>query len=154
MWHKMAYNATLLNYKKSLKLNFYSYEPFANITQLMARFNCFPGTETLINDRSSEELYTFFLTKEKSDVIAKNKQNTFYIWRVCRPFRLLSFYGRFYLCFIGRNLNFNKYDQFATARAKVPLLNRDRVPGKDIEENEKVCDTLDVKGDLFCEKKN
>ena len=32
------------------------------------------------------------------------------------------------------------------------LLNRDRVAGKDIEENEKVCDTLDVKEDLFCEE--
>ena len=28
-------------------------------------------------------------------------------------------------------------------------LNRDRVEGRDIEENEKVCDTLDVKEDLF-----
>ena len=27
--------------------------------------------------------------------------------------------------------------------------NRDRVVGKAIEENEKVCDTLDVKEDLF-----
>ena len=32
------------------------------------------------------------------------------------------------------------------------VLNRDRVAGKDIEENEKVCDTLDVKEDLFCEE--
>jgi hypothetical protein len=32
------------------------------------------------------------------------------------------------------------------------LLNRDRVAGKNIEENEKVCDTLDVKEDLFCEE--
>jgi len=31
------------------------------------------------------------------------------------------------------------------------LLNRDTVAGKDIEENEKVCDTLDAKEDLFCE---
>ena len=31
-------------------------------------------------------------------------------------------------------------------------LNRDRVAWKDIEENEKVCDTLDVKEDLFCEE--
>ena len=29
------------------------------------------------------------------------------------------------------------------------VLNRDTVAGKDIEENEKVCDTLDVKQDLF-----
>ena len=29
------------------------------------------------------------------------------------------------------------------------MLNRDIVAGKDIEENEKVCDTLDVKEDLF-----
>ena len=32
------------------------------------------------------------------------------------------------------------------------ILNRDRVAGKDIEENEKVCDILDVKEDLFCEE--
>ena len=32
------------------------------------------------------------------------------------------------------------------------VLNRDTVAGKDIEENEKVCDTLDVKEDLFCEE--
>ena len=32
------------------------------------------------------------------------------------------------------------------------MLNRDRVAGKDIEENEKNCDTLDVKKDLFCEE--
>ena len=32
------------------------------------------------------------------------------------------------------------------------MLNRDTVAGKDIEENEKVCDTLDVKTDLFCEE--
>ena len=32
------------------------------------------------------------------------------------------------------------------------VLNRDRVAGKDIEENEKVCDTLDVKEGLFCEE--
>ena len=32
------------------------------------------------------------------------------------------------------------------------VLNRDRVAGKDIEENEKLCDTLDVKEDLFCEE--
>ena len=33
------------------------------------------------------------------------------------------------------------------------MLNRDRVAGKDIEQNEKkVCDTLDVKEDLFCEE--
>ena len=32
------------------------------------------------------------------------------------------------------------------------MLNRDRVAGKDIEENGKVCDTLDVKEDLFCEE--
>ena len=32
------------------------------------------------------------------------------------------------------------------------MLNRDTVAGKDIEENEKVCDTLDVKEDLFCEE--
>ena len=31
-------------------------------------------------------------------------------------------------------------------------LSRGTVAGKDIEENEKVCDTLDVKQDLFCEK--
>ena len=30
--------------------------------------------------------------------------------------------------------------------------NRDRVVGKDIDENENVCDTLDVKEDLFCEE--
>ena len=32
------------------------------------------------------------------------------------------------------------------------VLNRDTVAGKDIEENKKVCDTLDVKQDLFCER--
>ena len=32
------------------------------------------------------------------------------------------------------------------------MLNRDTVAGKDIDENEKVCDNLDVKDDLFCEK--
>ena len=32
------------------------------------------------------------------------------------------------------------------------VLNWDRVAGKDIEANEKVCDTLDVKEDLFCEE--
>ena len=32
------------------------------------------------------------------------------------------------------------------------VLKRDSVTGKDIEENEKVCETLDVKGDLFCEE--
>ena len=32
------------------------------------------------------------------------------------------------------------------------MLNRDRVAGKDIEENKKVCDTLDVKEDWFCEE--
>ena len=32
------------------------------------------------------------------------------------------------------------------------VLNRDTVAGKDIDENEKVCDTLDVKEDLFCEE--
>jgi len=32
------------------------------------------------------------------------------------------------------------------------VLNRDTVAGKDIEENKKVCDTLDVKQDLFCEE--
>jgi len=32
------------------------------------------------------------------------------------------------------------------------VLNRDTVAGKDIGENEKVCDTLDVKEDLFCEE--
>ena len=32
------------------------------------------------------------------------------------------------------------------------VLNRDRVAGKDVEENEKVYDTLDVKKDLFCEE--
>ena len=31
------------------------------------------------------------------------------------------------------------------------VLNPDRVIGKDTGENEKVCDTLDVKEDLFCE---
>ena len=31
-------------------------------------------------------------------------------------------------------------------------LNRDTVAGKDIDENEKVCDTLDVKEDLFSEE--
>jgi len=31
-------------------------------------------------------------------------------------------------------------------------LNRDRLPGKDIEKKEKYCDTLDVKEDLFCEE--
>jgi hypothetical protein len=29
------------------------------------------------------------------------------------------------------------------------MLNRDRVTGRDTEENEKVCDTLDVKEDIF-----
>ena len=32
------------------------------------------------------------------------------------------------------------------------VLNRDTVAGKDIEENEKVCDTLDVKEDLIVRK--
>ena len=32
------------------------------------------------------------------------------------------------------------------------VLNRDRVTRKDIEENEKVCDTLEVKEDLFCDE--
>jgi hypothetical protein len=32
------------------------------------------------------------------------------------------------------------------------VLNRDRVTKKDTEVNEKVCDTLDVKEDLFCEE--
>ena len=32
------------------------------------------------------------------------------------------------------------------------VLNRDTVAGKDIEENEKVCDTLDVKEDSFLRK--
>ena len=32
------------------------------------------------------------------------------------------------------------------------VLNRDTVAGKDIAENEKVCDTLDVMEDLFCEE--
>ena len=32
------------------------------------------------------------------------------------------------------------------------MLNWDRAAGKDIEENEEVCDTLDVKEDLFCEE--
>ena len=32
------------------------------------------------------------------------------------------------------------------------LLNRDTVAGKDIDENEKVCDTLNVKKDLFSEE--
>ena len=32
------------------------------------------------------------------------------------------------------------------------VLNRDTVAGKDIDENEKICDTLDVKEDLFCEE--
>ena len=32
------------------------------------------------------------------------------------------------------------------------MLNRGRVAGKDIEENEKVLDTLVVKEDLFCEE--
>ena len=32
------------------------------------------------------------------------------------------------------------------------MLNWDRVTGKDIEKNEKVCDTLYVKEDLFCEE--
>jgi hypothetical protein len=32
------------------------------------------------------------------------------------------------------------------------VLNRDRVSRKEIEENEKVCDTYDVRKDLFCEK--
>ena len=31
------------------------------------------------------------------------------------------------------------------------MLHRGRVAGKNIEENKKVCDTLDVKEDLFCE---
>ena len=30
--------------------------------------------------------------------------------------------------------------------------NRDKIIGKDIEKNEKVCDTLDVKEDLFCKE--
>ena len=32
------------------------------------------------------------------------------------------------------------------------VLNRDTVAGKDIDENEKVCDTLDLKKDLFFEE--
>ena len=32
------------------------------------------------------------------------------------------------------------------------MLNRDKFVGKDLEVNEKVCDTLDVKKNLFCEK--
>ena len=32
------------------------------------------------------------------------------------------------------------------------LLHRDSVTGKCIEEKEKVCDSLDVKEDLFCEE--
>ena len=32
------------------------------------------------------------------------------------------------------------------------MLNGDKVPGKDIEENEKVCDTFDVKVDFFGEE--
>ena len=32
------------------------------------------------------------------------------------------------------------------------VLNRDTVAAKNKEENEKVCDTLDVKEDLFCEE--
>ena len=32
------------------------------------------------------------------------------------------------------------------------MLNRDRVGEKDIEENEEVCDTLEVKEDLFCKE--
>ena len=32
------------------------------------------------------------------------------------------------------------------------VLNRDTGVGKDIGENEKVCDSLDVKDDLFCEE--
>jgi len=32
------------------------------------------------------------------------------------------------------------------------MLNRDRIARKNIEENEKNCDTLDVKEDLFCDE--
>jgi hypothetical protein len=32
------------------------------------------------------------------------------------------------------------------------VLNRDRVTGKDIEENEKVCDTLNMMEDLFSDE--
>ena len=32
------------------------------------------------------------------------------------------------------------------------VLNRDTVAGKDIDEDAKVCDTLDMKEDLFCEE--
>ena len=32
------------------------------------------------------------------------------------------------------------------------MLNRDTVAGKDVDESEKVCDTLNVKEDLFCEE--
>ena len=32
------------------------------------------------------------------------------------------------------------------------VLNRDTLAGKDIDENEKVCDTLDVKENLFSEE--
>ena len=32
------------------------------------------------------------------------------------------------------------------------VLNRNRVTGKDIRKSEKVCDTLDLKGDVFCKK--
>ena len=32
------------------------------------------------------------------------------------------------------------------------VLNRETVAGKDIEENKNVCDTWDVKKDLFCEE--
>ena len=34
------------------------------------------------------------------------------------------------------------------------VLNRDRVAGKYIEENEKVCDNLEMKEDLFCEEES
>ena len=32
------------------------------------------------------------------------------------------------------------------------VINRDMVAGKDIDENKKDCDTLDLKEDLFCEE--
>ena len=34
------------------------------------------------------------------------------------------------------------------------MLNRERVEGNDVKENEKVCNTLHVKEDLFCEKES
>ena len=40
----------------------------------------------------------------------------------------------------------------AMVRTFENVLNRDEVTGDDIEKNEKVCDTLEMKEDSFCEE--